>query len=515
VNKFKDPEYVRAAGNRPVVYWFDAKNLGDPGVGFGSSWASELQYLRDQTRGQLDSSGQPMGDPIIIDVNHNDGGGGQTYDLDGLASYGPAGASPGPGAHCWGAQASVDIANVNQVGDLLVVPSPTPVNDPRPRDEDPTYPFEGDYGYWSQAPTYGQWQSHVQFLYDWAINNPTKTTDPALLLIYAWDELDEGGGGIVPTNQEQFKYLDAIKSVKTGAYPSTYADTYNGDNCSIIRAGTWVRYFAPGAAAYDDDVQYSVTPGDTASLTSSNTTRFTVRFSVGPNRGKVDIKIDGSVVASNVDLYAVAYQWWNWESATLSSGAPHTVEIVVRSDTSSGDYYVPIDFIRAQVETGTAPTTSFVTSVTTNGQIRSNFTGPVGMSITVGSSPITVRELGRYFLAGNSKTHTLSITRADGQLMGSAPIDMSSGSADALGFKYSVLPTPVTLAANTTYYITSSEVAGPSEDTWYGETVLPQVGTTGVGVVNSGVYQWEGTWYPYPASGGQGNTYVPVNFKYS
>lgn len=158
---------------------------------------------------------------------------------------------------------------------------------------------------------------------------------------------------------------------------------------------------------------------------------------------------------------------------------------------------------------GGGPNTSFVTSLTTGGQLRNDYGDYVGMKITVGGSPITVKELGRYFVPGNSGTHTLAIYTTGGTQLGSVSINMGSGTADSLGYKYATLPSPVTLSANTPYYIVSLESAGG--DQWYGNTVYPSLSVTGVATVNNAECLYLGTWYAY---GSAGNCYVPLNFKY-
>lgn len=160
---------------------------------------------------------------------------------------------------------------------------------------------------------------------------------------------------------------------------------------------------------------------------------------------------------------------------------------------------------------GPAPA-SFVTSLTTGG-LRNDYGNYVGMKITVGGSDITVKELGRYYVSGNNCTHTLKIVRAsDGVDMGSVSINMGAGTADSLGYKYATLSSPVTLAANTSYYIVSLETAGG--DQWYGTVGgMPSLTTTSAAAVNSAVYWHTGynSWTPY---GSSGNCYVPLNFKY-
>jgi hypothetical protein len=86
------------------------------------------------------------------------------------------------------------------------------------------------------------------------------------------------------------------------------------------------------------------------------------------------------------------------------------------------------------------------------------------MSITVGAQPITLHTLGRFFVTGNTATHTVKIIRAsDSAELGNVSLSMTGGTNGQ--FKYANLTTPVTLAANTTYYIASEETA--AGDSWY------------------------------------------------
>lgn len=160
----------------------------------------------------------------------------------------------------------------------------------------------------------------------------------------------------------------------------------------------------------------------------------------------------------------------------------------------------------------TGVTTSFTTVVNLGSEVRNDFGDYVGMKITVGGSSVNVKQLGRYFVSGNSGTHTLKIIRdSDKADLGSVSLNMSTGTADSLGFKYAALATPVTLLASTAYYIVSLESNGG--DQWYGRTSggLPLLTTTSVATVNYGIYYYNSTWN---SMGSMGRCYVPLNFKY-
>jgi hypothetical protein len=76
-------------------------------------------------------------------------------------------------------------------------------------------------------------------------------------------------------------------------------------------------------------------------------------------------------------------------------------------------------------------------------------------------------------------------------------------------FVYANLTTPVTLNANTTYYLVSLEAQ--SGDLWY--DVNTSLQTTNVATETTGMYSYNGAAY---LSYGSGNhSYGPVNFLYT
>ena len=139
------------------------------------------------------------------------------------------------------------------------------------------------------------------------------------------------------------------------------------------------------------------------------------------------------------------------------------------------------------------------------GTIRNNFTGNVGMRYTTSTVPYNVSAVGRYFVSGNSGSHTVGIYRSsDGSLIASCVVAMAGGSVDSLGFKYCSLSTPAVLAASTSYYVATSETSGG--DSWSDDnsSVSPSSGT-----INNSIYQYGGTWIAGPGGG----SYGPVNLR--
>lgn len=288
INAIQDPQYLKTPDNRPVIFWWNTSNI--PGTGFGPTWRNYFASINQ--RAMALGLGKPLYITANMDISSAD-----RFELDGVSSYGPAGSGAPTPSSCWNEQVKSDTSNWDRIAStyLRVVPGLTAVNDSRAR---------GGVR-WMQLSTYSQWESHVRSAYQWVSNAPVASvgTQP-MMLIYAWDEIDEGGPGIVPTLQEGTKYLDAIKAVKTGTYPSTYTDTYNGDNCAISYTGAW-SYVFPVANSYQNDEQVSYSEGDVAVLTTDKTAGFTVKGVTGPGRGKAQFSIDGMVI-SVADLSAIS-----------------------------------------------------------------------------------------------------------------------------------------------------------------------------------------------------------------
>lgn len=208
--------------------------------------------------------------------------------------------------------------------------------------------------------------------------------------------------------------------------------------------------------------------------------------------------------------------WQDWGPVTYTSAA--TVNDSVYSPNSSywkpihkaSNSYGPPNFqysIGSPVTPPPTPGDPFVTAANLNLQpVRHDFTGWVGMKLTVGSYPVTVSEVGRLWVPGNSGTHTVKFVQAsDGTDVpgGSASVIMAGGSSGQ--FSYTALANPITLQPNTVYYLVSQELIGG--DYWYDYNLIS---TTTAAIVNSAVY-WDGAaWIPV----GAGTvSYVPPNFK--
>jgi hypothetical protein len=136
----------------------------------------------------------------------------------------------------------------------------------------------------------------------------------------------------------------------------------------------------------------------------------------------------------------------------------------------------------------------------------------VGFCFQVGSLPVTVTELGRLVVSGNSGTHALKLVDANTGLdvPGGSTTITTAGKPAGI-FTYAPLPSPVVLAAGGWYNVMSLESAGG--DRWYNHPDC-HIWLTSAATARGACWQHPqtGEYYydPYQAP----QTYVPVNLRY-
>jgi len=142
------------------------------------------------------------------------------------------------------------------------------------------------------------------------------------------------------------------------------------------------------------------------------------------------------------------------------------------------------------------------------GTARNNFSGWIGMSVTVGGTPLTVTGLGRIVAPGNTGSHLVKLVNAStSQDVSGGSVSVPTSGGTAGSFVYATLTTPVTLSANTTYYIVSQETNGG--DQWYDWNTT--ITTTNVAVDAASIW---GTSGYNVVSGSSIHAYGPVDFQY-
>ncbi|MFA7342760.1 MAG: hypothetical protein WC003_00515 [Terrimicrobiaceae bacterium] len=188
---------------------------------------------------------------------------------------------------------------------------------------------------------------------------------------------------------------------------------------------------------------------------------------------------------------------------TVGTSAQQTLSNVSSVPLTLSDHPVIIE-VPGAVGSGTP----FVTGQTLGG-LRNNYTASLGFKFTVGSSPITVTELGRWVVSGNTQTHTVKLVLASsGADVSGGSVSVATAGAPAGQFKYAALAAPVTLSANTAYYVVSRETNGG--DQWCNPGPLTY--NTSVATMNGLVSSATHT-APWSTGGPANNSYIPVSFK--
>ena len=193
------------------------------------------------------------------------------------------------------------------------------------------------------------------------------------------------------------------------------------------------------------------------------------------------------------------------DTTRLGNGT-HTLTAIATDSIGNTTTSSPITIMVNNVSAAPPAAGPLLTSFTP-GSPRSGYTGWLGLQFTVGSTPLTVNSLGRLYIAGNNRSHVLKLVNAsNGNDVpgGSVTVTLPAGSAGQ--FAYAQLVAPLTLAANTAYYLVSQEISGG--DQWYDLNVV--TATNGVSV-NGPVFWTGASWY---LLGIPGETYVPVNLMF-
>jgi RHS repeat-associated protein len=150
-----------------------------------------------------------------------------------------------------------------------------------------------------------------------------------------------------------------------------------------------------------------------------------------------------------------------------------------------------------------------LTTKTTLGTPRNNFNGWVGFKFTVGPGGLKVKELGRWISNGNVSNHTVKIVTSAGTDVPGASVTVATAGAPTGQYKYSVLPSVVSLAPNTAYYLVSQETMGG--DSWFDWNTL--LNSSSAVSVDNAVWAMNNS-QTYNNVGSVGQTYGPVSLRY-
>ena len=190
---FKDPAYQKVLGNRPLVFLFNRIPV-TPQFPDATAVVAAIRQLR------VASTNAGLGNPYIVFQGWHadkDSNTIQEYGLDAIGAYavftdaalGPSySALAAKGRRTWEA---------GQATGANVVPIVTAGWDNRPRVETKTPWATGSTNY-TAPPSPAELANHLGDALDWTRSHLANTTRANTVLIYAWNENDEGGW-LVPT----------------------------------------------------------------------------------------------------------------------------------------------------------------------------------------------------------------------------------------------------------------------------------------------------------------------------
>jgi hypothetical protein len=201
-----EPTYHKVCDGRPLIYML----LWGPGGLAEDRWG-DLEKSRaaiDRLRAQVKGAG--FANPYLVALTMEVKDSSRYVDqlgLDGIGTYAN-----------WSFGSYQDLAARNRAywEECKAAGKPTvPILnagwDPRPRYATRYASLYGEGREWAAYPTPGELADHVKSALDWIESNP-KLTEPGTILIYAWNETDEGSW-LAPTLSEGAARLEAIGRV--------------------------------------------------------------------------------------------------------------------------------------------------------------------------------------------------------------------------------------------------------------------------------------------------------------
>lgn len=208
---FQEPTYQQVAGGRPLLYIFMPEHMVS--AGRFSSWEEARNAFNELRAATMDAGLQS---PYIV-IQHWSAGQANVFRqflrADAISAY----ASNGEGIDASYAKLATHTEQWwDEMSDTgaAVIPLVSAGWDRRPRVENPV-PWEqglgGSMHQYYERPKPEELAAHMQHALDWIEANPD-VAEARAVLIYAWNENDEGGW-IVPTLAESTAHLDAIATV--------------------------------------------------------------------------------------------------------------------------------------------------------------------------------------------------------------------------------------------------------------------------------------------------------------
>ena len=273
----------------------------------------------------------------------------------------------------------------------------------------------------------------------------------------------------------------AAPSTGTAGTPVTFSATIT-NNGTGSTGSSFFNFFQVATAAAGGGAITDLTASSMATLAAAGTGTATSPSYTFPTSGTYSVRActdkTNSGSAGTVAELDENDNCGTWTTVTVSAGAAATA-------CPSGDPYIASKSL---------------------GTLRNDYSGWIGTRITIGASPRTVTALGRVRVSTNTGSHTVKLVNSATGLDvpgGSVLLNMSSGTAGE--YVYGLLPSPLTLDANTSYLVVSQEFNGG--DQWHNDTNTV-VTSTSVGTIPGAIYGTTGAWN---FNGVPNRSYIPVD----
>ena len=218
---FKEPTYQDVLGGRPLVYLYSVEGLVGPGR--FETW-EDARTAFVQLRAAAKAAG--VGNPYIVaqgwspEVLEDQV---QRLGLDAIGAYASSGGAEAAPYASLAAHTERWWDDFKATG-CEVVPLVSAGWDMRPRVETPVpWVKNGNIKQYYEAPEPEELAAHLGKAIEWSKANPDVVAAQAVL-IYAWNEFDEGGW-ICPTLSESSDRLDALRKVLTPKHSRSEAAT--------------------------------------------------------------------------------------------------------------------------------------------------------------------------------------------------------------------------------------------------------------------------------------------------
>lgn len=209
---FEEPNYQTVLNKRPLFFCLNPQNM--VGSGNFATWEEAAEAIQQLRTAVMDAG---MANPYLVAMQANVNNARQYMDdlgFDAISNYAPNGNDSRAPFSTLASIAEAWWDSARATGAKLIPPVSAGW-DRRPRVENPvpweSYQVPGvDLDKYYQRPTPSELAAHLQSALDWNRNNPSASEADALL-IYAWNEIDEGGW-IVPTLLDRYAQLEALQN---------------------------------------------------------------------------------------------------------------------------------------------------------------------------------------------------------------------------------------------------------------------------------------------------------------